>query len=121
EEMVESMEEGSVIIDVAIDQGGNFATSDRVTSHDEPIFTKYGVLHYAVPNMPGAVPRTATTGLTNATIPFALQLANKGYKGAAQDNPGLAKGINVLQGQVTNESVAAALDYDYVNLASLIK
>ena len=121
EEMVESMEEGSVIIDVAIDQGGNFATSDRVTSHDEPIFTKYGVLHYAVPNMPGAVPRTATTGLTNATIPFALQLANKGYKVAAQDNPALAKGINVLQGQVTNEGVAAALDYDYVNLASLIK
>lgn len=120
EEMVQSMEEGSVIIDVAIDQGGNFATSDKVTSHSEPVFTKYGVLHYAVPNMPGAVPRTATMGLTNATVPYALQLANKGYAQAAQDNVALAKGINVLKGKVTNEGVASALNYDYVNLHDLL-
>src|SRR5699024_5516281 len=80
EEMVESMEAGSVIVDVAIDQGVNIATSDRITSHDNPIFIKHGVLHYTVANMPGAVPKTSTTGLTNATVPYLLQIANKGYK-----------------------------------------
>lgn len=120
EEMVQSMEEGSVIIDVAIDQGGNFATSDKVTSHSEPVFTKYGVLHYAVPNMPGAVPRTATMGLTNATVPYALQLANKGYAQAAIENEALAKGINVLKGNVTNKGVAMALEYDYTELTKLL-
>lgn len=120
DEMVQSMEEGSVIIDVAIDQGGNFATSDRVTSHSEPVFTKHGVLHYAVPNMPGAVPKTATMGLTNATVPYALQLANKGYARAAVENEALARGINVLKGNVTNEGVATALDYEYVDVKHLI-
>src|SRR5690625_5395730 len=70
EEMVKSMDEGSVIVDVAIDQGGNFATSDRVTTHDNPTYVKHGVLHYTVANMPGAVPRTSTIGLTNATVPY---------------------------------------------------
>lgn len=120
EEMVQSMEEGSVIIDVAIDQGGNFATSDQVTSHSEPVFTKHGILHYAVPNMPGAVPRTATMGLTNATVPYALQIANKGYVQAAKDNTAIAKGINVVKGQITNEGVATALNYDYVELKKII-
>ena len=120
EEMVQSMEEGSVIIDVAIDQGGNFATSNKVTTHSDPVFTKYGVLHYAVPNMPGAVPRTATMGLTNATVPYALQLANKGYAQAAKDNEALAKGINVLKGHVTNEGVASALNYEHVNIKELL-
>lgn len=120
EEMVKTMEAGSVIIDVAIDQGGNFETSDKVTSHSEPVFTKHGVLHYAVPNMPGAVPKTATMGLTNATVPYALQLANKGYARAAKENTALAKGINVLKGHVTNKGVATALDYEYVNLIELI-
>lgn len=120
EEMVKTMEEGSVIIDVAIDQGGNFATSDRVTSHDEPIFVKHGILHYAVPNMPGAVPRTATMGLTNATVPYALQIANKGYRQAAKENHAILKGINVLQGRVTNQGVAQALGYDFIEAESLL-
>lgn len=120
EEMVQSMEEGSVIIDVAIDQGGNFATSTKVTSHSDPVFTKYGVLHYAVPNMPGAVPRTATMGLTNATVPYALQIANKGYVQAAKDNKAIQKGINVLKGQVTNEGVANALGYNFIDSATLL-
>ncbi|HLS66253.1 MAG TPA: alanine dehydrogenase [Pseudogracilibacillus sp.] len=114
EEMVESMEDGSVIVDVAIDQGGNFATSEKVTTHDEPTFVKYGVVHYTVPNMPGAVPQTSTTGLTNATVPYVLQLANKGYKQAALENEAILKGINTLQGNVTNLGVAEALGYEYV-------
>src|SRR5699024_3601662 len=80
EEMVKTMAKGSVIVDVAIDQGGNFETSDRVTTHDDPTHVRHGVIHYSVSNMPGAVPRTSTVGLTNATIPYALQIANKGYQ-----------------------------------------
>lgn len=120
EEMVQSMEEGSVIVDVAIDQGGNFATSDKITTHDEPTFIKHGVLHYTVPNMPGAVPQTATIGLTNATIPYALQLANKGFKQAARNNEALLKGINILHGKVTNQGVATALGYEYFDATTLI-
>ena len=120
EEMVKTMEPGSVIIDVAIDQGGNFETSDRVTSHSDPVFVKHGVLHYCVPNMPGAVPRTASIGLTNATVPYALQLANKGYKQAAKENEALRKGINVLQGKVTNKGVAEAFNYDYTDPMTLL-
>src|SRR5690606_7224298 len=91
--MVKEMDDGSVIVDVAIDQGGIFETSDRITTHDNPTYNKYGVLHYAVPNIPGAVPRTATIGLTNVTVPYALQLANKGFKQACLDNEALKKGI----------------------------
>ncbi|MBO1003371.1 alanine dehydrogenase [Pseudogracilibacillus auburnensis] len=121
EEMVQSMSESSVIVDVAIDQGGNFATSDRVTTHDDPIFIKHGVLHYTVANMPGAVPRTSTIGLTNATVPYALQIANKGYEKAVRDNDALLKGINTIAGKVTNQGVASALGYDFVEASSLIK
>src|SRR5699024_5888310 len=108
EEMVKSMDDGSVIVDVAIDQGGNFETSDRVTTHDDPIHVKHGVLHYSVSNMPGAVPRTSTIGLTNTTVPYALQIANKGYKKAALENEALAKGFNLLDGKVTNQGVASS-------------
>ncbi|MEI3606051.1 alanine dehydrogenase [Pseudogracilibacillus sp. SE30717A] len=121
EEMVQSMEEGSVIVDVAIDQGGNFATSDRVTNHDEPTFVKHGVLHYTVPNMPGAVPQTSTTGLTNATVPYALQIANKGYEKAMRENETLLKGLNTMNGKVTNQGVAEALGYDYIEASTMIK
>lgn len=121
EEMVKSMDDGSVIVDVAIDQGGNFETSDRVTTHDDPIHVKHGVLHYSVSNMPGAVPRTSTIGLTNTTVPYALQIANKGYKKAALENEALAKGVNLLDGKVTNEGVASSLDYEYTPLINLIK
>ncbi|HLQ83600.1 MAG TPA: alanine dehydrogenase [Pseudogracilibacillus sp.] len=121
EEMVKSMDDGSVIVDVAIDQGGNFETSDRVTTHDDPIHVKHGVLHYSVSNMPGAVPRTSTIGLTNTTVPYALQIANKGYKKAALENEALAKGFNLLDGKVTNQGVASSLDYDYTPLLDLLK
>lgn len=113
EEMVKSMAPGSVIVDVAIDQGGNFETSDRVTTHDDPIHVKHGVSHYSVSNMPGAVPRTSTIGLTNATVPYALQIANKGYKQAAKDNSAILKGINTHDGKVTNEGVAHSLGYEF--------
>ncbi|WP_067727532.1 alanine dehydrogenase [Oceanobacillus damuensis] len=113
EEMVAQMAEGSVIVDVAIDQGGNFETSDRITTHDNPTFVKHGVLHYTVANMPGAVPRTSTIGLTNVTVPYALQLANKGYRQAALDNAALLKGINTLNGYVTYQAVAEAHGLEY--------
>src|SRR5699024_4399076 len=106
EEMIKEMPEGSVVVDVAIDQGGNFETSDRITSHDDPTFTKHGVVHYTVANIPGAVPRTGTIGLTNVTVPYALQIANKGYKQACLDNPALLKGLNALEGHVTFKGVA---------------
>ena len=80
--MIQSMEPGSVVVDIAIDQGGIFETTDRITTHDNPTYEKHGVVHYAVANMPGAVPRTSTLALTNVTVPYAVQIANKGYKDA---------------------------------------
>lgn len=120
EEVVKSMKEGSVIVDVAIDQGGIFETTDRITTHDNPTYEKHGVLHYAVANMPGAVPRTSTIGLTNVTVPYALQLANKGYVKACQDNEALLKGINTLEGYVTYKAVAEAQELEYSDAKSLI-
>lgn len=114
EDMVKSMKPGSVLVDIAIDQGGIFATSDRVTTHDEPTYEKHGVVHYAVANMPGAVPRTSTLGLTNVTVPYALQIANKGVKQACLDNLALQKGINTLDGHVTYKAVAEAQGLEYV-------
>ncbi|GEK90071.1 L-alanine dehydrogenase [Alkalibacterium putridalgicola] len=119
EDMVKSMEKGSVIVDVAIDQGGNFETLDEPTTHDEPTFIKHGVVHYGVANIPGAVPRTATLALTNDTIRYALQLANKGVVEAMQANEGLAAGMNVYKGKVTNEAVANDLGLAYTELSSL--
>lgn len=112
-EMVQSMRKGSVIIDVAIDQGGIVETCDHITTHDKPVFEKYDVLHYAVANMPGAVPRTSTIALTNVTIPYALQIANKGVVQAVKENTALKKGVNVVNGEITYEAVAKALDYRY--------
>lgn len=106
EEMIKSMSPGSVVIDIAIDQGGIFETTDRITTHDDPTYIKHDIVHYAVANMPGAVPRTSTMALNNATIPYALQIANKGYAQAAKDNSALYKGINTLEGYVTFEAVA---------------
>nr|WP_092073614.1 alanine dehydrogenase [Dendrosporobacter quercicolus]NSL47999.1 alanine dehydrogenase [Dendrosporobacter quercicolus DSM 1736]SDM64423.1 alanine dehydrogenase [Dendrosporobacter quercicolus] len=119
-EMVETMEVGSVIVDVAIDQGGSIETVDRITTHSEPTYTQYGVIHYSVANMPGAVARTSTLALTNATLDYALQIANKGWKQAVLDHPGLAKGVNVLDGKVTYQSVAAALNTVYYQLNELL-
>lgn len=120
EEMIKGMQPGSVIVDVAIDQGGIFETVDRITTHDNPTYEKYGVLHYAVANMPGAVPRTSTIGLTNVTVPYALQIANKGYAKACLDNEALLKGINTLDGFVTYKAVAEAHQLDYMDAASIL-
>ncbi len=110
--MVEGMKPGSVIVDVAIDQGGCSETS-RPTSHSHPTYEYSGVIHYCVTNMPGAVARTSTFALTNATLPYALRIANQGLKSALQD-PALAKGLNVYRGQVTHPAVARDLGYTYV-------
>ncbi|MGG2972528.1 alanine dehydrogenase [Geobacillus stearothermophilus] len=114
EDMVKAMKPGSVIVDVAIDQGGIVETSDHVTTHDDPTYVKHGVVHYAVANMPGAVPRTSTIALTNVTMPYALQIANKGVIQAITDNPALELGVNVANGEITYEAVARDLGYRYV-------
>jgi alanine dehydrogenase len=116
EEMVKKMEPGSVIVDVAIDQGGCIETIDHVTTHSDPTYIKHGVVHYAVAKMPGAVARTSTIALTNATIDYALQIADKGFRQAILDNPGLAKGVNVLNGKVTYQAVAEALNLPFTPL-----
>ncbi|GAB7389048.1 alanine dehydrogenase [Bacillaceae bacterium] len=121
EEMVKTMTPGSVIVDVAVDQGGSIATIDRITTHDNPTFEKYGVIHYAVANMPGAVPRTSTLALTNVTIPYALQLANKGCEKAVRENKALARGVNVINGCVTYEAVAHSLNLPYTPLEEALE
>jgi alanine dehydrogenase len=120
EEMVKSMKPGSVIVDVAIDQGGIVETSDHVTTHDNPTFEKYGVLHYSVANMPGAVPRTSTFALTNSTVPYALQIANKGVLKAVNENAALKLGVNVANGEITYEAVAKDLGYEYVTVEAAL-
>ncbi|MGE7666083.1 alanine dehydrogenase [Ureibacillus composti] len=121
EEMVTSMRPGSVIIDIAIDQGGIFETTDRVTTHDDPTYIKHGVVHYAVANMPGAVPRTSTIALTNNTVPYALQIANKGYKQACIENEALKKGINTLEGHVVYKAVADDQGREYVPVDTILQ
>ncbi|SME68996.1 Alanine dehydrogenase [Bacillus cereus] len=121
EEMIQSMEPGSVVVDIAIDQGGIFETTDRITTHDNPTYEKHGVVHYAVANMPGAVPRTSTLALTNVTVPYAVQIANKGYKEACLGNTALLKGINTLDGYVTFEAVAEAHGLQYADAKGLLE
>lgn len=121
EEMVKQMKPGSVIVDVAIDQGGIVESVDHITTHDQPTYEKHGVLHYAVANMPGAVPRTSTVALTNVTIPYALQIANKGVKKALNENEALKSGVNVMNGEITYEAVARDLRYRYVPVDDAVK
>ncbi|MDQ0196503.1 alanine dehydrogenase [Paenibacillus wynnii] len=121
EEMVKSMKPGSVIVDVAIDQGGIVETIDRITTHDHPVFEKFGVLHYSVANMPGAVAKTSTIALTNVTIPYALQIANKGVVKAIEDNEGLKSGVNVANGKITCEAVAEALGEEYYTVEQALE
>ncbi len=121
EEMIKTMSPGSVIVDIAIDQGGIFETTDKITTHDNPTYVKHDVVHYAVANMPGAVPRTSTMALTNATVPYALQIVNKGYKQACLDNEALRKGINTLNGFVTHREVAKALNLDYQDALDILQ
>ncbi len=120
EEMVKSMSDGSVIVDIAIDQGGCIETIDRVTYHDDPIYIRHGVVHYSVGNMPGAVARTSTLALTNVTLPYAIQLANRGWQKACQRDNALKLGLNTIGGHVVYEGVATSLGYDYVSPDSLM-
>lgn len=120
EEMVKSMEIGSVIVDVAIDQGGSIATVDRVTTHSDPTYIKYGVVHYSVANMPGSVSRTSTFALTNATLPYALKIANKGWRQALKDDAGLARGLNVYNGLVTFKAVADDQNLPYTSVTEIL-
>ena len=110
-EMIKRMIPGSVIVDVAIDQGGCFETS-RATTNAEPTYVVDGVIHYCVTNMPGGMARTSTFALNNATLPYTLALADKGYERALKDDPHLLAGLNVHKSEVTYEGVAAALGYD---------
>ena len=115
-EMLREMEPGTVMVDVAIDQGGCFETS-HPTTHEDPVYYVDGILHYCVANIPGAVPRTSTLALTNATLPYALQLADKGWRRAAKENPELALGLNIVEGRVVYRPVAEAWVLEYEPLA----
>lgn len=121
EEMVKQMQPGSVIVDIAIDQGGIFETSNRVGSLDDPIYLKHDIIHYAVPNMPGAVPRTSTIALTNVSTNYALEIADKGFIDAAKTNSTIRTGVNVYQGHITNKPVAEAQDKEYVPVENLLR
>jgi alanine dehydrogenase len=121
EEMIKSMQPGTVVVDVAIDQGGSIETIDHITTHSNPTYEKYGVIHYSVANMPGAVARTSTIALTNVTIPYGVQIANKGYVKAALDSSSLARGINTIQGFLTYEAVAKAHNYLYTPINQVLK
>ena len=119
EEMVASMRPGSVIVDIAIDQGGCVETS-HVTTHSDPTFVVHDVVHYCVGNMPGAVPNTSTYALTNVTLPYALRIADLGLEGAIRADPPLAGGVNVYDGRVTNEGVAEAHGLEHVAIDDLL-
>ena len=114
EGMVKTMKQGSVIVDVAIDQGGCIETIDRVTYHSDPVYVQHGVVHYSVGNMPGAVARTSTLALTNVTTPYAVQLANRGWKTACKEDHALALGINTHAGNVFCKGVSEAFGYEFV-------
>jgi alanine dehydrogenase len=113
------MKDGSVIVDVAVDQGGCIETV-RPTTHADPVYVVDGVIHYCVANMPGAVPRTSTLALTNATFRYAMQLANKGWEQACRDNASLALGVNAVDGQLTYKAVAEAFGFDSVPLSEML-
>ncbi len=115
EDMVKTMKKGSVIVDVAIDQGGSIETIDRVTTHDDPYYEKYGVVHYSVANMPGAVPRTSTFALEAAMLPYLVKLANKGIEQALTEYTDLRLGLNTYDGAVTCKPVAISLGVDYTD------
>jgi len=120
EDMLQYMNKGTVLVDVAVDQGGCIETC-RPTTHQDPIFVIDGIVHYCVANMPGAVPYTSTTALTNATLRFSLELANKGWQKACQDNPALQKGLNIVQGKVVYKGVADAFDLEHVSLDKVLQ
>lgn len=118
EEMVKTMRNGSVLVDVAIDQGGTIETIDRITTHENPYFMKHGVVHYSVANMPGAVPRTSTFALTNVTLPYALRIANMGAEAACSADKALLRGVNTYKGALTIEAVAEVQGLTYTPVES---
>jgi len=119
EEMVKMMQPGAVIVDVAVDQGGCVETI-RPTSHGEPTYIAHGVVHYGVTNIPGVVPRTSTLALTNATIPYALEIADLGWQAAAARNPVILSGIDICGGSVANKAVAGAFGLEFLPPADAI-
>jgi alanine dehydrogenase len=116
---LKTMQPGAVIVDVAIDQGGCVETI-KATTHENPTYVVDGIIHYGVANMPGGVPRTSTLALTNATLPYAMQLANKGWKRALRDNPALLKGLNMTEGRLTYPGVAEAFGMSYEDPAKFV-
>ena len=118
-EMLKTMSKGSVLVDVAIDQGGCFETS-RPTTHSDPIFEVESIVHYCVANMPGAVAKTSTMALTNATLPYAVQIANKGWQRAMRENPEIKRGANVMNGKVTYQAVAETFGLEYTPIDTLL-
>jgi alanine dehydrogenase len=118
-EMLKTMKEGAVLIDVAIDQGGCFETS-KETIHSDPIYTVDGVVHYCVSNMPGALPKTSTLALTNATLPYAVEIANKGWEKALRENPEIKGGANVVKGNITHQGVAEAFNLEYIPVENFL-
>lgn len=119
EKMVKSMKPGSVIVDVAIDQGGTVETIDHPTTIEDPVFVKDGIIHYAVPNQPGAVPRTATLALASGNISYLLETVEKGLDQAIKDDEALMSGINIYQGKVTNKGLADSLNYDFTEIDAI--
>ena len=116
---LERMKDGSVLVDVAVDQGGCVETA-RPTTHDDPVYTVHGVIHYCVANMPGAVPRTSTLALTNATFPYLMRLANRGWEAACREDRSLAMGLNAVAGRLTYAAVAEAFDLEYTPLDQVL-
>lgn len=120
EEIVKAMKPGSVIVDIAIDQGGSVETVEAPTTHQNPTFVKHDVIHYAVANVPGAVARTGTLALTNVTLRYMVDIANKGWERALKEDPALAKGANVVEGKIVYQAVAEAFDMPYVDLKEVL-
>ena len=118
-ETLKIMKKGSVLVDVSIDQGGCFETS-KETTHADPTYTVDGIVHYAVSNMPGALPRTSTLALNNATLPYAVEIANKGWKNAMLENAEIKRGANVVEGKVTYQGVAEAFGIKHTPIDKLL-
>ncbi|WP_445666335.1 alanine dehydrogenase [Fodinibius sp. AD559] len=118
-DMLADMQKGSILVDVAIDQGGCFETS-KPTTHDNPIYEVDDIVHYCVANMPGAVPRTSTLGLTNVTLPYAVDIANKGWEKALKDDKELLKGLNIVDGDIVYKEVAEAFNMDYTPVENVL-
>ena len=114
--LLKGMKPGAAIVDISIDQGGSCETS-RPTTHENPTFVEEGIVHYCVNNMPGAVPKTSTLALTNATLPYALEIANLGYRKAMKKNPEIARGMNLIRGEVVHKTVADSLGMSYTPIS----